>query len=828
MRVAEFDVSSRAEDFAVSVLRDLGCRVKGYADFQDVVNSMDLTTSAGFGYSDTAETKLGLLVGWNYGTYEHYMDWYNTLPDGVFSFEECYQVKDPARFNNFPAHFITNLKVKEEVSKLSKIELGDYRTFFCTPFNLVLDSKLEQERLNRCLTASGFMFKGEDARAAIRELYVASKQPGVVAKQGDATLLDRSISRTLLSRCFSVRNRLGAVSSVGVRDATLYPVVHFVDEDGVSKLAKIGMPQLSGRDSTTEDDLLVIFLIVCEFCVRNGIGRRDFYFTGVGDDWHLITTNEKFNDLTPEFFAGFGIKMKLWDVREHFHFLGAEIVETKNGPQPVWDLERSLVRLAYRDKRESDFVYLQRVIGVLSYNVYHPQRHILDEYLKLRWRDAVLQGKERIVLRSMLDDVKNYYVSADSLRVGSKLSYDLMPETKKKASKKQKKQSKKIKKSKAGRSISPKWLDSIMDPWKHEPTGVPDQETQSTLKCVSRYTSLYQTVDTNGTPGVNHGLQIGIGPYASRVISGTGGVANCDAISYRGYDPAIGYTGNVTVVRLPNEDTVFPQTTMGTANTSAQFQYRVTAMAARLSYDGTELQRSGRVMAGLVEPLSKGTNDTIASSPCNPHNACFGYNVGTLPNQSTSDFRGRLRRIATLRNPDGSIEVRWIPSGVPSYAPVPYNGNGLAHYYDMSGPCIFFGIAGDQTASAGAVGNTWMLDVIVHWEILPMSLYSHVIAPTPSPYDPTALAVCLNAFQRLCSVTEVVGGNRLAMSDGEATSVPSVWESFLKGANYASSTVTDVLSSESGKYAARQLLGAVLSKYARGASEYGPQARLRM
>jgi len=66
------------------------------------------------------------------------------------------------------------------------------------------------------------------------------------------------------------------------------------------------------------------------------------------------------------------------------------------------------------------------------------------------------------------------------------------------------------------------------------------------------------------------------------------------------------------------------------------------------------------------------------------------------------------------------------------------------------------------------------------------------------------------------------------MSDGEATSVPSVWESFIKGANYASSAVTDVLSSESGKYAARQLLGAVLSKYARGVSEYGPQARLRM
>jgi hypothetical protein len=340
-----------------------------------------------------------------------------------------------------------------------------------------------------------------------------------------------------------------------------------------------------------------------------------------------------------------------------------------------------------------------------------------------------------------------------------------------------KKQSVKKASSPRRRSVNPgipAWLNAVRNPWRHAPTSIPDEYCQPSIKYESRYSNTYTPVDNAATPTTNHGMLIGVGPY----LFNSTGVADCGAIAARGYDSSINkYTGTVTANAMPNSGAMFPFVTVADSVNQSGYSYRVTAMSAKLTYTGTELNRSGRITAGLAMPDESGTSIPVSTRPANPINTVFGGTAATLAAQAPQSIRNRLRRITTVRNPDGSVEVRWIPAGVPRYASMVQTTSSLINEYaENLGPCILFAVEGDTTSTASATGNSYQLDVVMHVEVQPLSRYALAVGPTPSPYDPTALSVCLNAFEQMSSVSEWDAGGHHFQDDGSQRDSGTAWE----------------------------------------------------
>jgi hypothetical protein len=609
MTPSEAKVSREAVQYCIRSLQTRRVRSGGKLTFGQVISTMDLSTSGGFGYTTTAQHKIGLVLSYDEAAYKEYQVWYDSLPEGEFSIKLL-------RTDQIIPKFITAVKVKEEVSKQEKIDRGDHRTFFCVPFDQIVESKREQETLNCSFTERGFTFKGQDPRTSIRELYLDCRDHP--AYQGDASSLDRTISKPLLGQAQAVRSGLGATPSKGMLFATLNPVVFFVDEDGEYRLCKLQRPQVSGRDSTTEDDLLCIYLVVCEYMVRKGISYDDFWFTGVGDDWTLLIENESFvlSELV-ECFTEHDIKMKAWRVEsmEDFHFLGADIVQSAHGPQPVWDLYRSVVRLSYRSRKETDFVYAMRIVGVLSYNVYHREAGKLLDYLKDFMRRAKINNMDREIVWRTVREMPTFYVRPECSRIsvgGTKFCYGpdmagkknslskrfanvVVVQQKKRAGKPSRPKPKKNVKGKAkgmirkmgmdaGDPCVKNFLHALVHPFGASNVCLPVGEKRASIRSKTTTRGIFSNSTTTG---------VGWICFAPSAANDYSGVRFTDS-SYAGTA--------ATAITATTGSGVTLATVQGGLSTSANFDAAVAvckpAMAAlRIRYIGNELEKGGRVIA---------------------------------------------------------------------------------------------------------------------------------------------------------------------------------------------------------------------------------------
>jgi hypothetical protein len=230
------------------------------------------------------------------------------------------------------------------------------------------------------------------------------------------------MSKILLRAVIAVRTRCGSPSSDDVAFALVNPVLTWLDDAGVPQYSKTAGGWPSGNASTTEVDFIVLLLCLSRYLVSIGQSLSDCFVTGVGDDVHLVTPYLLDLDDVKASFLEMGIKIKCWAVGcvEEFDFLGASMVTTRDGPQPVWNLERSIVHLTYSPKKETDFVHIMRVIGVLAYNVHHSQVGVLREYLRHRVGVSVMTSPEKVVVLKALYDVKKHYVARQYSLGGSK------------------------------------------------------------------------------------------------------------------------------------------------------------------------------------------------------------------------------------------------------------------------------------------------------------------------------------------------------------------------------------------------------------------------
>jgi len=327
-------------------------------------------------------------------------------------------------------------------------------------------------------------------------------------------------------------------------------------------------------------------------------------------------------------------------------------------------------------------------------------------------------------------------------------------------------------------SGAPPWARSVMEPFSAPPASIPDPMSAPSMKAKSLSSLSFQTYDASTTPTNVHGALVMVqpAPFSGVITARMGWNSTTDKF--------VSIGPNLETV-VPNYSSVFPTSGTGTeAVTGDDYRYRCTAMGVRLTYTGSELNRGGQVVIGLMEPdLSPGTNDAWFMS--------FGGSGLTLSGllDRTTVLR-RMSRYKVFREWDSTLEFESIPSGCPIYQPLSINSGATAPSPQLLSttnpmPLLCIMILGDSTSVASSVGNAFDLEVVRHWEILSPSDLVTSIPMTPSPYDARQLEYCLNVFGAAYADFPV---KSLDNSRGAATSSKTGFQQMRATAGYAAAS----------------------------------------
>lgn len=300
------------------------------------------------------------------------------------------------------------------------------------------------------------------------------------------------------------------------------------------------------------------------------------------------------------------------------------------------------------------------------------------------------------------------------------------------------------------------WASTLRNPFSSTSCHIPDDQTMDAGLVSSK-------------------MYLPFSPTAIALTSSThnGGLLLLPHPSWAYYSLYETSAGSQTLTDLNIAGTAWIGNNGGVSNVSALAPYgarvRCVSMGLRVTYEGTELQRGGRYFAGLC-PIQYAAN-TVATtgtylSPLST--VCGGVTSGL------TNMKQCMTNMATARVSDGTFEFTWFPNGTPTYqykagsagewnpfttspgvGPIPnsafntpYGGPGV----QTGQNAVVFFIENDNTAAAQLSGNSYSIEVVWHWEVIPASPASVAYDLTPSRSNFAALQTALN------SVTLKLGG----------------------------------------------------------------------
>jgi len=192
---------------------------------------------------------------------------------------------------------------------------------------------------------------------------------------------------------------------------------------------------------------------------------------------------------------------------------------------------------------------------------------------------------------------------------------------------------------------------------------------------------------------------------------------------------------------------------------------RLVSLGLRVIYEGTELNRAGKIFLGTAGITSGGTSVSTVNAGVYAIEPLSVLTGNVRPEQTL--LKSVLNNTITARISDGLFEANWIPAGVPSYQVAPSNlafsepfatpsasTNVASCFYNTatggagneSGQnTLVLIIEGDITASA-TVGNTYAIEAITHWEVIPVNPLAVSYDLTPSFSDFSALSRAMNGM----------------------------------------------------------------------------------
>jgi len=285
----------------------------------------------------------------------------------------------------------------------------------------------------------------------------------------------------------------------------------------------------------------------------------------------------------------------------------------------------------------------------------------------------------------------------------------------------------------------------LIQPFNSPPCHIPDPDVQPSGPISSHYTLTTPFAAFAGT-STSHSIGFVLFPYAQNSLSV---LAETSAGNSTLSDVNVAGTTRANIVSAPNF------TSFGLVG----FRHRLAGAGIRVIYEGTELNRSGRIFGGNL-PIAfaasgVGSTGTLLSALSPLVNS---------PTATTSGLRQAMSDVFEIRNPSEKVtEFYWKPSSVPHYQP--YGNNSVStttagalvansvfaaasglQGAELGQNALVVVIDGDTTPSASVISNTYTVEVVWHWEVVPDNLQAVAFDVSPSHAHAAALDLAFNTM----------------------------------------------------------------------------------
>jgi len=308
-----------------------------------------------------------------------------------------------------------------------------------------------------------------------------------------------------------------------------------------------------------------------------------------------------------------------------------------------------------------------------------------------------------------------------------------------------------------------RYLALIKNPFDGTGTRIPDFDTTPSGLASSEFTATYSSTAITGT-STTHSIGWWFPPFPDtlRVLQET----SAGNLTLSEFSNATGTTFNTVVSganSVPN---------WGGLHGGNSAKVRLVAMGVEVSYLGTELNRSGRISAGLMPIVQPGGVVSSTGTQYSSVATCTGSVTNTTVNLINKMQRRVEGRIG------GSLRFIWLPNEVPVYQTINATGaNSLPsagtagaavanpnYLYaptssggvqaNLCALCIV--VEGDTSSSAAVGGNSYAVRYKAHWEIVPADEESITYELSKSASDVMALQAAFNQMPEL-SVQQKMG-----------------------------------------------------------------------
>jgi hypothetical protein len=299
----------------------------------------------------------------------------------------------------------------------------------------------------------------------------------------------------------------------------------------------------------------------------------------------------------------------------------------------------------------------------------------------------------------------------------------------------------------SGPGIGTKFLLSLIAPFDSPPAHVPDSEvTRSGLG-----TSIFNTAFVpfaNAGAGTVHAGGFLCNPFPGGALSffnettvGSGIFTDLNVLG----------TAYANASDIPNN------VAMGSA---AGTHIRCVGIGVRISYEGTELNRSGNFHVGLASSNQPAQTIPATGTKASEMWPLFGGNFPTEGNIRNSLVEGVDVRVPS----EGTLEFIWKPSVLPSYQSGSYVSGGIpgsivdpsVWHAPHGGAGVQAGqhvlvvfLTGDTTSAASIAGGLYNLQVVYHWEVCPSDWSVTTLNQEASPSNSRELDMVLNNLERI-------------------------------------------------------------------------------
>lgn len=317
---------------------------------------------------------------------------------------------------------------------------------------------------------------------------------------------------------------------------------------------------------------------------------------------------------------------------------------------------------------------------------------------------------------------------------------------------------KQVASSRASSAMASAWCKLLANPFSEKLAHIPDPSTADSGLAKSRKNFVLTCVGTDNPSSTTHTFGILVTPDPNVCYVQLQEITSAGNMS----DLNITGTNFISSSAVPNASALVG---------GVSGMIRCTAIGVTIEYDGTELQRAGRYVVGMLNNQEQTGTTVVTGTYGSLLSACSDTATATIASGVIED--SLIKKYVGRIGGSGKLNARWVPLRAPAYMIHAYNSNngavpGAFPTYSTSGGaaipigdsyytqapnsvgiqngvgvlCIL--IDGDAIPTAGHNSNKYNVSIEWSWEIVPANLQATTYSMEPSVVNFTEYATCLN------------------------------------------------------------------------------------